>query len=639
MNIQQLLLLLAIPCLLSSSCRKYLDVVPDDVATIDYAFRQRSTAEQYLFTCYSYMPAHGDVSTNPAFMAGDEIWFYYPYAIPGYDIEVAAWEIARGNQRVTDPLVSYWNGTNGASNLYQGIRDCNIFLENISKVPGMDQYEKDWWSAEAIFLKAYYHWWLLQLYGPIPIIDKNLPINASQEEVQVERMPVDSCFSYVVRTIETAMASLPDRIENQATQLGRITRPIAMAVKARVLTTAASPLFNGNTAYPNFVNSAGRPFFNQAFDPQKWVKALEACKEAIDICSGHGYRLNRFNPSVSFNLPPALQTIMDIRTAVTDNFNSEVVWGNTNSPANQIQNLAQPRINAANATNFSFWGITAVPLKIVNMFYTRNGVPVTEDRTLDFATRGAGTRTATDAEKYYIQPNYTTAAINFDREPRFYADLGFDGSILFGHGNQDLDALNHLEAKQGQYSGWGGTPNNYNITGYWPVKLVNYLNVMPTATTYSITPYAWPVIRMADLYLLYAECLNEVNGPSAEAYKWIDSVRSRAGIPPVQEAWTRYSTNPAAYASKEGLRQIIHRERLIELAFEGQRFWDLRRWKEAERTWMEPIQGWNIAQSDLLGYYQVTTLFNRSFRLRDYFWPIAEKDLLVNKNLVQNPGW
>jgi len=119
----------------------------------------------------------------------------------------------------------------------------------------------------------------------------------------------------------------------------------------------------------------------------------------------------------------------------------------------------------------------------------------------------------------------------------------------------------------------------------------------------------------------------------------INLVRARAGIPTVQDAWSNFSNNPGKYTTKEGLRDIIHRERTIELAFEGQRFWDLRRWKEAERTLQEPIQGWNIAKSDVVGYYQVTTLFNRTFQIRDYFWPISEKDLLVNKNLVQNPGW
>jgi hypothetical protein len=639
MRIQRSFILLTLTCLLLGSCKKFLDVVPDNVATVDYAFRQRTTAEQYLFTCYSYMPKHGDVSTNPAFMAGDELWFFYPYAISGFTLNVSSWEIARGNQSVTSPLVSYWTGSNGASDLYQGIRDCNIFLENINRVPVMDQYEKDQWSAEVIFLKAYYHWWLLRLYGPIPLVDKNLPITASQEETQVERIPVDSCINYVVHTIDSAITNLPERINNQATQMGRITKAIAMAVKAQVLVTAASPLFNGNTAYPNFKNKAGRPFFNPTADPQKWVKAVNACKEAIDICLGQGLRLNRFNPSVSYNLPADLQTEMDIRTAVTENFNAEVVWGNTNSLASQIQTLAQPRMNAANVTNFSFLGISSVPLNIVNQFYTKNGVPAAEDKTLDFTTRGAQTRVATTADQYRIQPNYSTAAINFDREPRFYADLGFDGSILFGQGNQTIASLNHLEAKQGQYSGWGGTPTNYNITGYWPVKVVNYLNVMPSATTYTVTPYSWPVIRMADLYLLYAESLNEAEGPSTEVYRWIDSVRVRAGIPRVADAWTNYSNNPSAYTNQTGLRQIIHTERTIELAFEGQRFWDQKRWKEAEKNWREPILGWNIAQSDPLKYYQVTTLFNRTFQLRDYFWPVAENDLMVNKNLVQTPGW
>lgn len=628
-----------ITCFSQFACKKFLDVVPDDIATIDYAFRQRSTAEQYLFTCYSYMPQHGNVSTNPAFMAADELWFYYPYNLPGYTINVNAWEIARGTQNVTSPLMSYWSGSNGASDLFKAIRDCNIFLENIGRVPGMEQYEKDLWSSEVIFLKAYYHWWLLRMYGPIPIIDKNLPINASQEEVQVERIPVDSCFSYVVHTLDKALPNLPERIQDQTTQMGRITKEIALSVKAEVLVTAASPLFNGSTVYAGFKNKAGVPFFNQTADPQKWVKAMDACKEAIDASLANGHRLNTFSTSVSLNLPPQVQTTMDVRTAVTDNFNAEVIWGNTNSLASMIQSMAQPRPNATHINNYSFWSLSGVPLNIVNMFYSKNGVPISEDKTLDFGTRGISTRVAVDAEKYYIQPGYTSAALNFDREPRFYADLGFDGSILFGNGNQTVASLNHLEAKQGQYSGWGGTPNNYNITGYWPVKVVNYLNTMPSATTYIITPYAWPVIRLADLYLLYAEALNEVNGASSDVYYWLNQVRQRAGIPTVETSWANYSTNPSKYTTKDGLREIIHRERLIELAFEGHRYWDLLRWKEAERVWQEAIQGWTIGEKDVLSYYQVKTLFNRTFRLRDYFWPIAEADLQENKNLVQNPGW
>ena len=639
MNTRSILFILCILGLAGGGCKKFLDVVPDNVATIDYAFRARSTAEQYLFTCYSYMPDHGNPYTNPAFMAADEFWFFYPYAISGYPLNVNSWEIARGTQNATNPLMSYWTGSNGASNLWKAIHDCNLFLENIQQVPNMEQYEKDLWAAEVKFLKAYYHFWLLRMYGPIPVIDKNLPIDAAQSEMLVERMTIDSCFNYIVNAIDSAVSNLPDYIQDQTTQMGRISKSIALSVKAQVLTTAASPLFNGNTTYGGFKNKAGTPFFNVSYDADKWVKAMNACKEAIDLCHTNGNTLNKFMPSVSNNLPPELQVEMDVRTAVTDNFNEEVIWGNTNSLATDIQSLGQPRPNATNAANVSFYGMASIPLNIVNLFYTKNGVPTTEDKTLDFPTRGATTKVSAAADKYRIQQGYTSAAINFDREPRFYADLGFDGSVLFGNGNITVASLNHLEGKQGQYTGWQGSPNNYNITGYWPVKVVNYLNTMPSATTYITSPYAWPAIRLADLYLLYAEAANEVNGPSPDAYNYINLVRARAGIPTVQDAWSNFSNNPGKYTTKEGLRDIIHRERTIELAFEGQRFWDLRRWKEAERTLQEPIQGWNIAKSDVVGYYQVTTLFNRTFQIRDYFWPISEKDLLVNKNLVQNPGW
>lgn len=639
MNIRLTIFLVILLGVTGSSCKKFLDVVPDGVATIDYAFRQRSTAEQYLFTCYSYMPKHGNPYTNPAFAAADEFWYFFPYKdLSGYPLNQASWEIARGTQSVSTPLTSYWTGSNGATNLFKGIRDCNIFLENIRQVQDMDDYEKDIWSAEVIFLKAYYHWWLFRMYGPIPIVDKNLPIDASQQEVQTERITVDSCINYIVGALDSATINLPGNILDQTSQMGRITKAIALSVKAQVLVTAASPLFNGNITYASFRNKAGQPFFNQAYDAQKWTKAAEACKAAIDFCHSNGNTLNKFTASTSSTLSPELQVTMDVRTAVTENFNEEVVWGNTNSNATDIQSLSQPRPNATNSLNISFYSMASVPLHITNLFYTKNGVPITEDKTLDFSTRGASTRVAIEAEKYYIFPGYTSAAINFDREPRFYADLGFDGSILFGNGAQ-VTALNHLEAKQGQYSGWQGTPNNYNATGYWSVKLLNYLNTMPSTTTYIISPYAWPTIRLADLYLLYAEALNEANGPAGDAYQYINLVRARAGIPTVEQSWTNYSNNPSKYTTKEGLRDIIHRERTIELAFEGQRFWDLLRWKEAERVLQVPIQGWNIAKSDVPGYYQVMTLFNRTFQVRDYFWPISEADLLTNKNLVQNPGW
>src|SRR5690606_9015382 len=108
--------------------------------------------------------------------------------------------------------------------------------------------------------------------------------------------------------------------------------------------------------------------------------------------------------------------------------------------------------------------------------------------------------------------------------------------------------------------------------------------------------FPYPIIRIPDLYLLYAEALNEAYGPSDEAMKYIDLVRERSGLKGIVFSWSNYSSTPDKFRDKDGLREIIHQERLIELAFEGHRFWDLRRWKKAIQVLNRPIQGWNIDQ-------------------------------------------
>jgi SusD family. len=157
-------------------------------------------------------------------------------------------------------------------------------------------------------------------------------------------------------------------------------------------------------------------------------------------------------------------------------------------------------------------------------------------------------------------------------------------------------------------------------------------------------------MRLSDLYLLYAEAINEAEGPdgqhSSEMFKYIDMVRERAGLKGVKESWDTY-TNNQKYTTKEGMRDIIQKERLIELSFEGHRFWDIRRWKTAPKEYYTPLQGWNMLVSVIDGteeevnrlMYQPQLLLEQKFNVRDYFWPIRISDIEVNPNLVQNIGW
>ena len=417
----------------SSGCSDFMDIVPDNVAEIEQAFEMRSTAERFLFTCYSYMPSHANETENPAFYAGDEIW-----VSPSFSS--APVQIARGNQRIVDPYSNYWEGKNGGKDLYEGIRQTNIFLENIGSVPDMTESEKDRWIAEAKFLKAYYHFWLIRMYGPIIVVKENIEISADREQVDQSRASVDSSFAYVEQLLNEAIPDLPDRVNNEISELGRVTKAIASGLKAKVLVTAASPLFNGNQEYAGFEGPGGEELFNTTFEVEKWQKATDAAKEAIDLAESLGYELYQFQPQFSqYELSDTIKTKMSIRNSIAEKWNSEIIWGNTNSMAGGIQNLSTPRgLDPDHIDNGSLRGSLAPPIKIAEMFYSNHGVPLTEDKTWDYSKRFE-LKVATEAEKYNLEEGYTTALLHFDREPRFYASLGFDGGIWYGQGRLDDD--------------------------------------------------------------------------------------------------------------------------------------------------------------------------------------------------------
>ncbi|MEI2274620.1 RagB/SusD family nutrient uptake outer membrane protein [Sphingobacterium sp. ML3W] len=630
-NLRLIKLLVASGLLFFQSCN-YLDVVPDNVATIDNAFTMRSEAIKYLATCYSYLPPDGDPTRNPAYLAGDEFWLDYPTL----SIDGTNWNIARGNQNVTNPYVNYWDGY-----MYNAIRDCNIFLENIrnpEKVRDMTQDERTTWEGEVMFLKAYYHFMLMRHYGPIPTMDVNLSVNTSIEDAKVKRQPIDEVVDYIVKVLDEAIPKLPNTVQSPVTDLGRITKPIALGIKAKVLLYAASPLFNGNADYATFKNVDGTLFFNQSFQLEKWQKAARAAKEAITACENLGMGLYQF-PGTVFPLSDTTMIQMSVRNAVTEKWNREIIWANPTSRAWQMQYSSMAHIDPNNAGNNSVHGTLAPSLKIVDQFYTRNGVPMDEDKTLDFSNKNQ-LRSGNYAERFNNIQNYQTARVHFDRENRFYANVGFDGGIWFMENSPSRSDENTWTTQL--RLGLFGSGLSIPVTTYYPKKLVNWKFAFKDGNSSHIEEYPWPMMRLADLYLMYAEALNESEGPTADVFLYLDKIRKRAGLEGIQESWSKYALNPAKPASKEGLRSIIQRERNIEMSFEGSRFWDLKRWKLAAQELNKNITGWDRNQDkdhpEL--FYKEQTFFQQRFVApRDYFWPIRENNLLVNPNLVQNPGW
>lgn len=645
MKIQKIFSIIAFSIL--TGCTDFLDVVPDNIATIEMAFNNRTNAEKYLATCYSYIPLYGAQRDNPGLTSGNDIWFY--------TMEDASFNnkwsfgIANGLQNTSDPLNNYWDGGNGGKQLYRAIRDCNIFIENVSdrtKVADLDETERRRWIAEIKVMKAFYHYYLFQLYGPIPIVDVNLPISAPEEEVRIKRDKIETVVSYIVDLINEAVTDLPLKIYNEATEMGRITQPAALAIKAKTLLLAASPLFNGNTDYANFKDKDGEPFFPQTNDANKWKIASDACKEALDVALKAGHDLYDFKEETLENLPENLMYSMNVRQAVTERFNKELVWGCGKSYTYDLQCMCQPRILLFHGEKQNTCkGAYSPTLDIAEMFYSNNGVPIEEDK--EWAASNSynnryETAVATATDKYFIKEGYQTVKLHFNREPRFYGTLGFDGSSWYGHGKEHADDLYYLEAKKGQITGQSQLAN-YSVTGYYAKKLVYYKNIISESSAV-IEEYPFPIVRLADLYLMYAEALNEAtdNGEFVpkEVYDNIDIIRKRSGLEGVVDSWSKYSINPEKPSTKEGMREIIRKERQIELALEGSRFHDLRRWKLARSTYNNAlVRGWSIDQETTEDYYVIRNIAQMKYVQKDYLWPLKYDDIINNPNLIQNPGW
>ena len=619
------------------SCENYLDIVPDGTQELSLLFNRKETAYNALANCYSYLPKYDDTYASYVF-ASDEV------AVPIVK-ETNAIKLMKGQQNVSSPLMGYWSGFSGGNtqgSLWEGIRSCNTLIDNIDLVVDMNQEEKNQWKAEAKFLKAYYHFLLVSNYGPIPIVDVNLPISASDEAVRLDRKTVDECFSYIVETINNAIVDLPERVIGN-NDLGRIDQVIAKSIKAKVLLFSASPLFNGNSAfYGGFLNANGEHFFNQSDAISKWELAATATKEAIDAAVAQGASLYEFTGTAplfdtnnfQFQL---VRDQYNSRFAITDPWNSELLWGNSNPVRGgdwwQLQSPAMMKDPTSSSVEAA-WQWLAPSLRMAETYYTKNGLPIEEDLSFEYTDRYATTTVAFN-QRFYAQFANRTAKLNLNREPRFYASIGFDRGI-----NRTWGSIWNLKMRKGEIHGRVANTADYLVTGYALKKLVHQ-DSEGDAYTKAVT-YPWPMIRLGELYLSYAEALNEFSGPSAEVYNALNKIRERAGIPTVEDAWSNatYAATLNKHTNKEGLREIIQQERMIELAFEGHRYYDIRRWKLAEQYFASPIKGWSVDEDSEANYYQIMEVSQRSFNSpRDYLQPISFTELSRNPNLVQNPGW
>ena len=247
-----------------------------------------------------------------------------------------------------------------------------------------------------------------------------------------------------------------------------------------------------------------------------------------------------------------------------------------------------------------------------------------------------------DGNNYFAQSNGRTLNLHLNREPRFFAWIAFhNGNYeIMKYNGKVVNTNNAKKAivvkfRKNDANGW---EDGQTGTGYLNKKFVH------PAFQNGPVHYPYPVIRMAEMYLNLAEILIELDalenttGRLEEAKGLIDKIRVRAGIPTIDEAWKK-ANHPEKANTAEGLREIVRRERQIEFYLENQRFWDLRRWKDAgilgEKVW-----GMNIEGDTDETFFVPTELQNiRTFKQAQYLMPIPMTETNKVPHIVQNPGY
>ena len=286
---------------------------------------------------------------------------------------------------------------------------------------------------------------------------------------------------------------------------------------------------------------------------------------------------------------------------------------------------------------------------MVEMFYTKNGLPLNVDKEWDYANRYKLGREVNNDYQNVVALNEDVLNLHLKREPRFYANVAADRCYWQRGPAANKNML--VQAYRGEAFGIHESFLLYsqpqNLCGYY-VKKFSRSEVQTyqyTSNTGSLGDCRWPMIRLAELYLIQAEAWNEyLSKPDDKVYEPLNKVRRRAGIPDVEVAWKEFSTQPQKIESKEGMREIIQQENFVEFAFEGHRFWDLRRWKLAHLELNDKILGWNVLGENARTFYNnfegpvVVWDKTKFVAPRDYLFPIKAEEAMI-AGYVQNPGW
>jgi len=507
---------------------------------------------------------------------------------------------SRGCEPITQGYVSpsdlgrmngaWWGGDNRSwSTIWANIKDCNVFFTNIDKVPFTDEALKKRYTGEVTFIRALMYHDLVSKWGGMPLITQVYDLTNLDEGATLPRNTYKECVDFIVSECDKAATLLP--ASYSGSDIGRATSVAALALKSRVLLYAASPLMNKSGVDP----LVGYP----TPESDRWQKAANAAKAAIDLATANGYALyDKYGSDVKTNY---IQMFLD-------KSNPEVIFSRQNygSP-NNIQYLDQS--NGPNGNDQ--WGGNTPIQEFVDAFEMADG------------------------SKFDWNDPFKAANPYANRDKRLYATVLSDGDtwkgrIINTHFDEQADGSlkGGSDTKDGAIGSWNASKTAYNVR-----KFLNENYVVNSWTFTGASAQNWIWFRLGELYLNYAEAEYNLNNES-EAKAALNTIRRRARMPDVTTTGT-------------ALWNEIVNERRVELAFEEHRYFDTRRWLIGNDVLNKAATGiLIIKKKDGTTQYNAhtndsrTLVESRKFVAGKMEWlPIPQSEIDKNRNFKQNPGY
>ena len=633
-----------------------------------------------------------------------EEWLAHAYSfLGGYNLEVSnmlntitnfADDIYFGGNSL-DAYKTFKTGTYDESyrhswgDSYKGIRQASIFIQNIDMNTKYTEEERADMKAQARFVRAYYYWLLLRKYGPVPLLpDEGLDYTSDYDDLAIQRSSYDECVEYIESEMRLAAKDLP--LTRAINQVARPTRGAALAARARALIYSASPINNPRPGDPDkfsdLVDYEGNCLMSQEYNEYKWARAAAAARDVMELPgenNGHRYELyhkkatNIAEPGYPATITPYQDGDFSTKTWNEGGYsdidpyesyravfngslamyqNPELIFSRgRNQGVNSIAEMVKLQMPKTLGGGNNAYGMTQ---KMCDAYYMYNGSEFNRQTFLDtcqvenrFVSEKEGKAGTYPYLKKGVWKEYAW------REPRFYASVAFNGCVWPLLNNSTLKDPKPVEQQVFYYRGNG---NGYTNSNFWlrtGIGIMKFVHPDDTSAAKGNKDYVKlktePAIRFAEILLIYAEALNELEDGSSydipswdgsasysvkrdinEMKKGIRPVRCRAGVPDY--------TLPE-YHDRNVFRKKLKHERQIELMGEGHRYFDLRRWKDAPIEESMEIYGCDalMTEENRAAFHSpiVVNELPTAFSRKLYFWPISHEELKRNKLLTQNPGW